>query len=67
MFWLCESMKWNHLPVAGGIYDQHPGLLEKWEFMFSERAKYEREQEEKEKAKRQNEQRRAMNTRRRAR
>lgn len=21
-------MKWNHLPVKGGIYDQHPQMLD---------------------------------------
>jgi hypothetical protein len=24
-------MEWNHLPVAGGLYDQHPQLLSDWE------------------------------------
>jgi hypothetical protein len=23
-------MKWSHLPVGGGIYDQHPKLLDDW-------------------------------------
>ena len=23
-------MKWTHLPCAGGIYDQHPDLLDQW-------------------------------------
>lgn len=24
----CQGMKWNHLPVMGGIYDQHPKMLD---------------------------------------
>lgn len=28
LFILCEATKWNHLPVAGGLYDQHPRFLE---------------------------------------
>lgn len=23
-------MKWTHLPVTGGLYDQHPALLDDW-------------------------------------
>ncbi len=23
-------MKWSHLPCGGGIYDQHPQLLDEW-------------------------------------
>ena len=25
---LCQMMKWNHLPVEGGIYAQHPKFLD---------------------------------------
>lgn len=42
-------MKWSHLPEAGGLYDQHPDLLEGFMYIFSERNKYEAEQREKEK------------------
>lgn len=28
MYWLLKGMEWNHLPVAGGIYDQHPKFLD---------------------------------------
>jgi hypothetical protein len=31
-------MKWNHLPVAGGLYDQHPQLLDEWQYIFSVKA-----------------------------
>lgn len=47
LFALCQNMKWSHLPVAGGLYDQHPQLLEEWEVIFSEVAAYEAEQEAK--------------------
>lgn len=30
-------MKWSVLPVAGGLYDQHPRLLEEWSVIFEER------------------------------
>lgn len=31
-------MDFNHLPVAGGIYDQHPKLVEQWQMLFEARA-----------------------------
>lgn len=33
-------MKWNHLPVAGGLYDQHPRFIEEVQYIFRERAAY---------------------------
>lgn len=30
MYILCKHMKWTHLPCGGGIYDQHPKLLDDW-------------------------------------
>jgi hypothetical protein len=51
MFTLCESMKWAHLPVAGGIYDQHPDLLDGFMIILHERSKHEAEEAKKEKAK----------------
>ena len=50
MFGLCESMKWNHLPEAGGIYAQNPELLDGFRTIFSIRAKYEAEKEKKDEA-----------------
>lgn len=38
-------MKWNHLPVAGGIYDQHPKLIDEWMILFELQAKH-REKEQ---------------------
>ncbi len=29
-------MKWAHLPVAGGLYDQDPRLLEEFQVLFQE-------------------------------
>lgn len=44
LFALCEQMKWSHLPVAGGIYDQHPKLLEEWQIIFAARARKEEQE-----------------------
>ena len=38
-------MKWSHLPVAGGLYDQHPKLLEQWRYIFAKRGEHEAEEE----------------------
>jgi len=48
-------MKWAHLPVAGGLYDQHPTLMEKFEIIFQLRA----QREAREQAKRDAEQKRS--------
>lgn len=40
-------MKWNHLPVDGGIYDQHPELLEDFVTLFSIEAKEKKREFEK--------------------
>lgn len=49
-----EGMKWNHLPEGGGLYAQHPRLLEELSYIFSERSKEQekqrKEQERKNKA-----------------
>lgn len=47
MFMLCEAMKWSHLPVAGGIYDQHPDLIDGFLIIFQERAKHQEEEDKK--------------------
>lgn len=54
MFSLCARMKWNHLPNAGGLYDQDPVLLDKFNYIFSELEK--REEAERNKQKREAEQ-----------
>lgn len=44
-------MKWTHLPVHGGLYDQDPDLLDKFEYIFrmisEQEAKEEAERQEK--------------------
>ncbi len=45
LFSMCENMRWAALPVAGGLYDQHPRLLADWRIIFAEKAAYQRRQE----------------------
>ena len=45
LFSICEGMKWAHLPVAGGLYDQDPRLLDRWRVIFQRRSEYEEEKE----------------------
>lgn len=48
-------MKWSHLPVAGGLYDQDPGLLDKFEYLFRKIAEQEQADRDKEEAERKKE------------
>lgn len=34
MFAICARMKWNHLPVPGGIYEQDPELIRRWRIIW---------------------------------
>jgi hypothetical protein len=43
------QMEWNHLPIAGGIWDQDPELLDSFLIIWSEYAKKQKEDERKEK------------------
>lgn len=45
----CERMKWAHLPVAGGIYDQHPDLLAGFRVIWAAQAE-EADRQEKQRA-----------------
>lgn len=63
---MCEAMRWNHLPVAGGLYDQHPQLLEEFQIIFAAKARKE-ERERKEMERKASEKRRQGGMRRRAR
>ncbi len=36
LFALCANMKWAHLPLSGGLYAQHPRLLEEFEVIFQQ-------------------------------
>ena len=51
MFVLCESMKWAHLPVRGGLYDQNPELLDGFMFIFGKRAEQQEAERKKDEAK----------------
>lgn len=39
LFNLCASMKWAHLPVAGGIYDQDPEFIDGIQLIFEAQAR----------------------------
>lgn len=43
---LCEAMSWAALPVAGGIYDQHPQLIEEWMEIFRQKSEHDRDEAE---------------------
>lgn len=49
LYHMLKSMKWNHLPVAGGIYDQHPGFLDDMSVIMDAEADAERKREAKRK------------------
>ena len=48
LFTLCAAMEWAHLPVAGGLYDQDPELIEQFTELLILKAR--REQDERDKA-----------------
>lgn len=43
-------MKWNHLPQDGGLYDQHPDLLDGFLIIFHERSIHEAEEQKRREA-----------------
>lgn len=45
---VADAMEFKHLPVNGGIYDQHPEFIEAVMMLLSERGKWEREKQKKE-------------------
>lgn len=47
MFTLCEMMKWNHLPVTGGLYEQDPDLLDGFAYIFAKRAEHQEQEDKK--------------------
>ena len=49
LFALCSAMEWAHLPVAGGLYDQHPQLLDEWLIIFQAKAEEEAKEQERRK------------------
>jgi len=44
-------MNWNHLPMDGGLFRQHPVLLERFFYIFQERAKVEEQERARERNK----------------
>jgi hypothetical protein len=47
LYVLCKGMRWTHLPVGGGLYDQHPKFLDDLHVIMSaqntaEKIKHER-------------------------
>jgi hypothetical protein len=38
LYTICDAMKWNHLPVSGGLYDQDPRFLDDMVVIMSARA-----------------------------
>lgn len=49
MYILCKSLKWTHLPAGGGIYDQHPKLLDDFLIIMAIEADADRRDHEKQK------------------
>lgn len=53
LLWQCDALEWRHLPVAGGVYDQHPDFLDGMIMLKDIRGRWEekqrKEQEEKQK------------------
>jgi hypothetical protein len=48
-------MKWNHLPVPGGLYAQHPKLIDQFRILFRLRAEHEEKKHKEDEAKRKRE------------
>lgn len=49
LFLWCAGTKWAHLPVAGGIYDQHPRLIDEWGVLFAIQAEHDRKEQSRQK------------------
>lgn len=50
MYHLCGMTKWAALPVAGGLYDQDPELLDKFMVIHGEVGKAKEEEQKKNKS-----------------
>lgn len=48
-------MKWNHLPLDGGLYAQHPKLIDQFRYIFRERSAHEEKKQKEDEAKRKRE------------
>lgn len=51
LFSICQAMKWAHLPVAGGIYDQHPDMMDQFMYIFRKKAEWEEQERKRDKRK----------------
>ena len=51
LFALSEAMKFAHLPLAGGLYDQDPDLLDDWLIIFKHRSEHHKAEAAKNEAK----------------
>jgi len=49
VFVVCQSMKWAHLPLPGGLYDQHPKLIDQFQILWQEMAKEEKAKQDRQK------------------
>lgn len=57
-------MKWAHLPNAGGLYDQDPILLDRFQIIFGAITEHEKREREEEERKREQEMSKAKSSRR---
>jgi hypothetical protein len=48
-------MQWAHLPLPGGLYAQHPKLIDQFRHIFREKAAYEEKKRKEDEAKRKRE------------
>lgn len=67
LFAICTAMKWSHLPWPGGLYDQHPKLLDDWVYIFQEQNREQDRKDQKQKAEMERNQRNQRNQSRRIR
>jgi hypothetical protein len=44
---VADAMEFKHLPVMGGLYDQHPDFIEGVMLLLQARGRYEREKQKK--------------------
>jgi hypothetical protein len=55
LYTICKALKFGALPLAGGIYDQHPDLIEQWSIiMEAEAAREKRDHDRRESESRRN-------------
>lgn len=50
IFQTCQAMEFKHLPMSGGLFAQHPGLLDAFRYIWTEQAAADRAKRAKEKA-----------------